>query len=545
MTIYTSPFPAVEKWSDQGLFDFIFENNDKIQPNNVALVDAGTGTEVTYKQLINDSLKFGHGLSQRYKPGQTMLIFSPNSIIYPSLLFGAQAAAMVATTANSSYTPNELAHQINISDADLLLVGSNLVDVAKKAVQEAGLKESQIFVLPGVDGKINLQGLESYEVLIGSGKGFKQLKVPDIYAPAYLPFSSGTTGRGKGVAVSTFNITSVSLQLRQVKGLFDGPEVVIGVLPLYHIYGLIVLLHQTLLNGGTIVLLTKFDLPLFLESVQRYKATVALLVPPIALALAKHPIVDKFDLSSLRWIMSGAAPLSADLQTVLERRLKHKTLILQGYGMSETTSVGLLPDISQEVKAGTVGRLLASVEARLVDPQTGKDAKAGEPGELWLRGNNIMKGYHKNEKATAETINKDRWLMTGDVCIRSEDGVYTIVDRTKELIKYKGFQVPPAELEGLLLECPLVADAAVIGVWSEADATEFPRAYIVPDAAQKDDQDLAKKVQKFVADRVAPHKKLRGGVFLLDVIPKSPSGKILRKDLRTLAAKEGEAQSKL
>ncbi|SCV71645.1 BQ2448_3233 [Microbotryum intermedium] len=545
MTIYTSPFPPVSKWSDQGLFDFLFENNDRIQPDKVALVDAGTGTKLTYKQLISDSLKLGHGLSQRYKPGQTVLIFSPNSIIYPSLLFGTQAAAMVATTANSSYTPNELAHQINVSDADLLLVGSDLVDVAKKAVKEAGLKESQIFVLPGVDGKINLQGLESYEVLIGSGKGFKQLKISDIHAPAYLPFSSGTTGRGKGVAVSTFNITSVSLQLNQVKGLLDGPEIVMGVLPLYHIYGLIVLLHQTLLNGGTIVLLAKFDLPLFLESIQRYKATVALLVPPIALALAKHPIVDKFGLSSLRWIMSGAAPLSADLQTVLERRLKGKTLILQGYGMSETTSVGLLPDIRQKVIPGTVGRLLPSVEARLVDPQTGKDAKAGEPGELWLRGNNIMKGYHKNEKATAETINKDRWLLTGDVCIRSEDGVYKIVDRTKELIKYKGFQVPPAELEGLLFECPLVADAAVIGVWSEEDATEFPRAYIVPDAAHKDDKDLAKKVQTFVADRVAPHKKLRGGVFLLDVIPKSPSGKILRKDLRTLAAKEGEAKGKL
>jgi acyl-CoA synthetase (AMP-forming)/AMP-acid ligase II len=339
--------------------------------------------QTTYAQLISTSLSYASGLtnSAHLSPGCTILLFSPNSTLYPSLLFAGQAAGLTVSTANSSYTPSELSHQIEVSGAEILLVGSDLVGVAREAAKERGLKEDKIYVLPGVDGKVVVpQGLRSYVQLqdIEGGQTFQPVQFTEEQTRtrvAYLPFSSGTTGKGKGVAISAANITAVSQQLNEVKGLFDGPEVVMGVLPLYHIvsctlfyiagldrracraflvdvklgvrrwpdipdltqYGLIVLLHQTLLNSGTVVLLPKFDLPQFCSAVQKHKATVALIVPPIALGIAKHPIVDEYDLKSLRFMMSGAAPLSESLQQAVTERLGKKggeTKMLQGWGMT-------------------------------------------------------------------------------------------------------------------------------------------------------------------------------------------------------------------
>ncbi|KAM0790826.1 hypothetical protein ACM66B_004671 [Microbotryomycetes sp. NB124-2] len=547
MTIYTSPFPAIKHDEAQSVFDFVLAKNDNLKSKmqQPALVDAFTGQQVTYQQLIDDSLSLADGLQRvaGLQPGDCACLFSPNSILYPVILFATQSAGLIVSTANSSYTVDELLHQLQTSKAKVLLTSGDALDVAKEAAKQAGIPDEKVYILPDVDGNVkSAGGFQPWTKLKGS-KSFKpvQLSQKELkQRPSFLPFSSGTTGKGKGVALSAFNVSSCILQVRQTKGLFDSPEVVMGVLPLYHIFGLIVLCMNTLANGGTVILLPKFDLVKFCESVQKYKGTVALVVPPIALGLAKHPIVDKFDLKSLRFILSGAAPLSAELQQALQNRLN--LLVFQGWGMTETTSVGMLPE-PDKYKPGTVGKLLSSAEARLVD-ENGNDVPEGQPGELWVRGNNIMLGYYGNEKATKETLHKDGWLMTGDVCIRDNEGDYTIVDRTKELIKYKGFQVPPAELEGILVNCPLVSDAAVIGVYSEEQATELPLAFVVPSPDHANDTDLAKKVQDYVQAKVAPHKRLRGGVRIVDVIPKSPSGKILRKDLRTRVAQESN-KSKL
>ncbi|GAA6028987.1 hypothetical protein JCM8097_001539 [Rhodosporidiobolus ruineniae] len=550
--IYTSSYPPLpaDRHHHGGVFDFLL-SPARIAPkaNKPALIDALTGKQTTYQELANASLRLADGLTRvaKLKRRDTVLIFSPNSALYPVLIFGSQAAGVTLSLANAGYVPDELAHALQVSGAVAILAAAELLDTAAKAAKQVGLRPDKIFVLPDAKGQVPKtlpKGMRSWKELDGKD-GFKPVIPTEAEAKkdiAYLPFSSGTTGKGKGVALSAYNATTCIQQTAQTDGLFDRADNVLSCLPLSHIFGLIVMLHSTIYNGGTLVLLPKFELVPALEAIQKYKCSTALIVPPVALALAKHPIVDKYDLSSLRFILSGAAPLSASLQEAVASRLKTK--VVQGLGMSETTSVATVPDVSRAFKVGSVGKLLAGMEARLVDPE-GKDVKPGEAGEFWVRGPNIMLGYFGNEEATKETITEDGWLKTGDIVERDSEGNYTVVDRSKDLIKYKGFQVAPAELEGILVSAPFIADAAVIGIWSDKDATELPRAYIVPSPDHAKSKTLEKDVAKWVEERVAAHKKLRGGVVVIEAIPKSPSGKILKKDLRVLAAREEKTEAKL
>jgi acyl-CoA synthetase (AMP-forming)/AMP-acid ligase II len=276
-------------------------------------------------------------------------------------------------------------------------------------------------------------------------------------------------------------------------------------------------MNLALHNGATVVTMPRFDLEQFLGLHQEHGVTQCYVAPPIVLALAKHPAVDKFDLSSLRFVMSGAAPLSAELGEAAARRLD--CIVMQGYGMTETSPVTHVSPLERN-KPGTVGVLLPNTEARIIDLDTAQDA---ERGELCMRGPQIMKGYLNNQTATDAMIDRDGWLHSGDIAIVDDEGYFTVVDRVKELIKYKGYQVPPAELEALLLEHPQISDAAVLGRPDE-DAGEIPIAFVVADDIEPD------AVLSFVAERVAPYKKLRGVEFV-DEIPKSPSGKILRREL--------------
>jgi acyl-CoA synthetase (AMP-forming)/AMP-acid ligase II len=297
--------------------------------------------------------------------------------------------------------------------------------------------------------------------------------------------------------------------------------VTIAVLPFFHIYGLSVLLNMMLEKGCTLVTLARFELETFLKALQDYKVTRAYLVPPIVLGLTKHPIVDSFDLKSLRMINSGAAPLGGDVQQALAKRLG--CIVKQGYGLTETSPVTHMnPD--DKVRYGASGMAIRNTECRIVDTATGKDLDVNERGELWIRGPQVMRGYLNNPQATRETITEDGWLKTGDIAYRDDDGYYFVVDRVKELIKYKGMQVAPAELEALLLTHPAIADAAVIPSADE-EAGEVPKAFVV----LKGDV-TPEAIMAFVAERVAPHKRIRK-LELVQQIPKSPSGKILRRVL--------------
>jgi 4-coumarate--CoA ligase len=345
----------------------------------------------------------------------------------------------------------------------------------------------------------------------------------DLDAPVVLPYSSGTTGLSKGVVLTHRNLVA---NIAQTLGPLElgEDEKIIAVLPFFHIYGMQVLMNVGLVGGATIVTMPRFDLEQFLQLHQDHGITRTFVAPPIAVALAKHPIVDQYDLSALRQVFSGAAPLSAEL--ALETGARLDCEVVQGYGMTELSPVSHLTPPGA-YKPGSVGVTAPNTELRIVDPESGKSLGFDDDGEVWVRGPQVMTGYLNNPEATAATIDDDGWLHTGDIGHVDEDGHLFIVDRLKELIKYKGFQVAPAELEAVLLTHPAIADAAVIGR-PDDEAGEIPIAFVV----LKDGQSATEEeICAFVADHVATYKQL-GGVTFIDAVPKSASGKILRRVLR-------------
>jgi acyl-CoA synthetase (AMP-forming)/AMP-acid ligase II len=395
----------------------------------------------------------------------------------------------------------------------------------------------EVVVMDGMEGYANLLDL------LGSDAPSPQVDIEPATDLVTLPYSSGTTGLPKGVMLTHRNLVANVAQTRPLIDLQED-ERIIAVLPFFHIYGLTVLMNQGLAWGGTVVTLPRFDLEDFLRTIQDQKITRAFVAPPILVALAKHPLVDQYDLSSLTSILSGAAPLDESLAQAVEQRLRRGAdtgvTVAQGYGMTELSPVShTTPDTGHEppgaegheVPKGSVGYAIPNTECRLVDPASGEDAAEGERGELWIRGPQVMKGYLNNEQATAATVDAEGWLHTGDVAVVDDHGRYTVVDRVKELIKYKGYQVAPAELEAVLLNHPGIADAAVIGVPEKETGEELPKAFVV----RVPGSELTEEgVMEFMAAKVAPHKKIRFVEFI-EAVPKSAAGKILRKDLKARA----------
>jgi acyl-CoA synthetase (AMP-forming)/AMP-acid ligase II len=319
------------------------------------------------------------------------------------------------------------------------------------------------------------------------------------------------------------NLVSNMCQL-EVFETVSQEDTLLCVLPMFHIYGMVVIMNLGLRAGATIITMPRFELEQFLQLAQRYGVTLAHLVPPVVLALTKSPVVEQYDLSKLKTVFSGAAPLGEDLTRACQERLSCR--VIQGYGMTETSPCTHLTPLNMvEQKPGSVGVCVPNTECKLVCPDTGAAQGFKGRGEIWIRGPQVMKGYLNRPEATAQTVDEEGWLHTGDIAYADEDGHFYIVDRLKELIKYKGFQVAPAELEAVLVTHPCVADAAVIPSPDE-EAGEVPKAFVVLRAEAE-----AEEIMEFVAARVAPHKKIRHVEFV-EQIPKSPSGKILRRILK-------------
>jgi acyl-CoA synthetase (AMP-forming)/AMP-acid ligase II len=485
-----------------------------------ALIDGPSGRVLTYGELADRVAALAAGLAERgFGSGDVLALYMPNVPEYAVAFHGAAAAGGRCTTVNPLYTAKELAHQLEDSGANLHLTVSPFLDVAREAAELAGLGE-EVYVLG------EAEGAKPFAELFGDPAAAPDVEVDPEDDLAVLPYSSGTTGLPKGVMLTHHNLVSNLCQVQEANPIAEH-DTLIGVLPFFHIYGMVVIMNQGLRAGSTIVTMPRFDLEQFLSLIAEHSVTRAYVVPPIALALAKHPAVDEHDLSSMDLIMSGAAPLGAELAGAVADRID--CTVIQGYGLTETSPVTHVIRPDGENKPGSIGPPLANTECRLVDPESGEDVGEGERGELWIRGPQVMKGYLNNPEATAATVDDEGWLHTGDVGVVDDDGFFQIVDRLKELIKYKGFQVAPAELEALIVNHPEVADVAVIGVPDE-ECGELPKAFVV---AAGDDLD-ADALMEWVAGQVSPQKKVRL-VEVIDEIPKSPSGKILRRVLKDRA----------
>jgi acyl-CoA synthetase (AMP-forming)/AMP-acid ligase II len=511
--VYRGPWPDIAN-EDGSLTDYVFERAPE-RASNPALVCGLTQRVVTYGELLRDVQRFARGLADRgFRKGQVLAIYSPNVLEYPVAFHGAASLGGIVTTVSPLYTPAELQRQLKDASARFLLTTPTFLANAREGARDTAV-ERIIVIGEG-------EGAEPYGALLSNDGNPPRVEIDAAHDLVALPYSSGTTGLQKGVMLTHRNLVANLAQVTEVyKDDIRESDVAIGILPFFHIYAMMVILNWILRNGASIVVLPRFELEQFLGVLARHRVTIAHVVPPIVLALSKHPLVDKFDIN-LRWVFSGAAPLGKELSEACARRLG--CTVFQGYGLTETSPATHLSPPDARNRLGSVGFPVPSTECKVVDPATGESLGPGKDGELWMRGPQVMKGYLNQPGATKAAIDSDGFFHSGDIGHADEDGYFYIVDRLKELIKYKGLQVAPAELEALLLTHPAVADAAVIPVPDE-EAGEVPKAFVVLRKEATEDE-----LKAFVAAQVAPYKKIRF-VQIVEQIPKSPSGKILRRIL--------------
>ncbi|KAJ2768200.1 hypothetical protein IWQ56_003032 [Coemansia nantahalensis] len=545
--IWTSSYAELEiPDADIPTFYFEYAKQHSVygrQPGRTAIVDGEQS--LTFAQLEHSTAAFASGLHHGlgFAPGDMLAVLLPNTAYFPVAAMGALMAGGVVTTANPAYTEHELAHQFQLTEPKVVVTKQASVPVVRKALAIAGLALPDACIVTVDGGAHDIRAVFSERPfprvhLRGRGEAAR--------TTAFIVFSSGTSGKPKGVALSHTNIIANALQFFATYAQDTALHAVtshlterrwLQVLPMFHIYGILVS-NVCVLSGAAMVIMEKFDFVGFCSLIERHRIDTVYVAPPVILAMVKSPVTRKFDLSSLKSMCSGAAPLTKELEIEAEQKLK--VFVHQGYGMSETSPI-VSRSLCGQGAPGSAGRLCPNTEAIFVD-DSGARLGPGQVGELCVRGPQVMLRYYKNAQATAETLDGDGFLHTGDIGYICDKGNLYITDRKKELIKYKGFQVAPAELEGLLLDHPAVADAAVIPVYSEEQATELPKAYVVvhPDAKKPG---IEEAIGKWVAERVVAYKKLRGGIELIGAIPKSATGKILRKDLRALeAAKRKQAK---
>lgn len=527
--ILAGPSIAMEGLTYNSIGELLF-NQLQVHGTRVAQVNAHTGEEQTYQQILNASIKLAIYLNKiGVKVDDCVAICSENNTefcipVCASLYLGATVCPL-----NPMYLETELHHTLTISRPKYIFASLMSINVLEKVVKKLSWSPKLITLSASVSNNLpNMKDLIS-NININENKEFKICKVNVNNNIAAILCSSGTTGLPKGVMLSNKNLLAVLKYVSDpVFGLMRKNSVVLNLLPYFHAYSFTTLLVG-LIVGAKGVILARFDEKVFLHTIEKYRIETLTLVPPLMVFLAKHPLVDRYDLSSVKIIWCGAASLSEEIQKAVAKRLNVPN-IKQGYGLTETTLAVLLSPPSNS-KYGSVGMVAPNTLAKVIpldEPDSGKTLGPNCKGELCFKGDLIMKGYRDDKKSTESIIDKDGWLHTGDIGYYDEDGFFYIVDRLKELIKYKGYQVPPAELEAILLTCSGVKDAAVVGLPNEA-AGELPCAFVVKQERSKLTED---DIIKYVNERVSSHKKLRGGVIFVRDIPKNASGKILRRVLR-------------
>jgi acyl-CoA synthetase (AMP-forming)/AMP-acid ligase II len=499
MATLRSPYPDVDI-PDVSLTEYVV-GGAAGRGDKAALIDGATGAVTTYAEFADQVARTASGLAaEGIGPGDAVGLLGANTPAWAVAFHAVVSLGALVTPLNPLLTPGEVATQLGTAGAKAVIVA----DPLRGAVAEA--RNVRVFAL------------ESLPTGNGDARASDVDPARDL---AVLPFSSGTTGLSKGVMLTHRNLVANMEQIRGVHRIGDD-DVLIGALPFFHIYGQTVVINLGLSQGASIVVMPRFDMSLFLDLLERHGVTRAHIAPPVVLGLAAAPGVEGRELA-LKVVISGAAPLDADTANRASERLGAP--VRQGYGMTEASPVTHFA-ADEELEAqdpGAIGHLIGSTEGRLVDPESGEDTDGA--GEIWVRGPQVMRGYLGDEAATAATLTPDGWLKTGDVARLEQGETWRIVDRVKELIKYKGYQVPPAELEALLIGHPAVADAAVIPIADEQGG-EAPKACVV--CTEELDAD---ELMAWVGERVAPYKRIRA-VEVVDEIPKSASGKILRRLLR-------------
>ncbi|EKM79749.1 hypothetical protein AGABI1DRAFT_119847 [Agaricus bisporus var. burnettii JB137-S8] len=559
--IYRSSLPTTAVVRES-IFTYLMETRYHLyDPDDVAFVDADSEISISRRKLKTLALKLGYGLrnnlllspmngsSKTSSPlarGDTVMIFSPNTMSWPTVVFGCLAAGLRMTFASSALTPRELSWQWLDSKACVVFVYPDLVQVVKAMFKLVNVSEKEadrrIWIMDKLWDENLPKGDYATEQWLGQLLHKGELSAEEKFdgdradETAYICYSSGTTTTHKNVC------TVMGMVKRMWEPVESDRDVHLGMMPFYHIFGLVMHLNVPFMGGQPVVCMFQgFDAESFCRNVERFKVTLLMLAPPIILTLSLYPKLDHYRMTSLKAIASAAAPLSLVVAERLLERLANQGVdvkLIQGCGSTETTCpTHMVPFPDHKRKFGSVGQLLPNLEMRLVDDDE-NDVEDGRAGEMWVRGPTIMRGYLNNPAANAADFASGRWYKTGDIMRRDGDGYYYVVDRKKEMIKYK--VIAPAELEDVLLENNQITDVGVIGIIDEYDKNELPRAYVVPtdlsilESPGKKAM-FEKSVEAWIRGQVAYYKYLRGGVVAVPAIPKSASGKILRKDLREWA----------
>lgn len=518
-----SPRPSLAPYPEFPVSDLLARAAEA-WPERIALVDGITDAEYTFARVWEASRGVARALQDEgLEPGDRVGIVAPNSPEWVIAFHGALLAGATVTTLNPLYREREIAHQFGDSEPRAVFVADATAETTRGVW--------------GTDDRLHHTS-EVWDLAAGATGDPAPVEVDPTTDLAALPYSSGTTGAPKGVMLAHHNITANVAQIRAT-GLIEDGSVMIDFLPFFHIYGLTVLMLCGLASGSKQVVLPGFDPQRFVDLTQRHRATNLFVVPPALLALANMGDQLGADLSSVRYVMSGAAPLPID---VARRVAEHYDVeVVQGYGMTEASPVTHISLLGED-KPGTVGPPVADTRQKVVDLFSGEELAVGETGELLVQGPQVMAGYFRRPDASEETLLTDAdgvWLRTGDIVTVDEDAYVTIRDRAKEMIKYKGYQIAPAELEAVLIESPDITDAAVIPKAAGNGTDEIPKAFVV---VREGATLSAEEVMAFVDERVAPYKKVREVEFV-DAIPKNPSGKILRRELKAREIESMEHES--
>ncbi|OJZ84590.1 hypothetical protein ASPFODRAFT_62523 [Aspergillus luchuensis CBS 106.47] len=522
-------------------------NPDDVDASKVVHTDTFSDEALTYGGLRSQAARAAWGLQKRLglQPGNTLLALVNNSNAFVLLAHATWWTGAIFAPLNTAATHQDISHVLQIVKPTHVVTIEEKLGTVQDALASLSLTDIKVLTV-----RCKVGNLPQFPEDV-TGEGDSQTLLPsDLQGknsrdvPSTICFSSGTTGKMKGVQLSHYNLVMNSIMMRASMPVRVNSTVCeVFFAPYCHVYGLTIAVLAGMWVGAHYCGLAAFDLESFCRKSSELKVTDLHIVPPVALGLAASPIAQKYDLASLQRIVISAAPLKKSVQQLLKKRFPH-TRICQGYGLTECSG-GVIHEIDEDERAfGCVGKLFAGMEARLVDPKTNKDVPLGEEGELWLRGPVVMMGYVNDSEATKRTFSDDGWIKSGDILKLDENQNFWVTDRLKEMIKYKGFQIAPSELEDMLLHHPKVTDAAVCAVYDDAQVTEVPLAYVSlsPETAElpsPEKQKVLDEIRSWMDGQLAGYKKLRGGVFHLQTLPKTPTGKILR---RLLPAKLNEAR---